>query len=79
MLEANRRLIAFLGRLGEQLHDDARDLSRNALNPLARWHWLSCNMAMDPLHRLGCSKRQRASEHLVERDAERVKVAARID
>src|SRR5258708_21082914 len=55
MLEANRRLIAFLGRLGEQLHDDPRDLSRNALNPLARWHWLSCNIAMDPLHGPGGS------------------------
>src|ERR1700737_3618892 len=41
--EASRRLIARLGRLGEQLHDDARELSRNALNPLARWRRHSCN------------------------------------
>ena len=34
---------------------------------------------MHPLHRLGRGERQSAGEHLVERDAHRVEVAAGID
>jgi len=36
------------------------------------------NMAMDPLHRIGCGERQRARKHLVQRDAQRVEIAAAI-
>ena len=36
-------------------------------------------MAVDPLHRIGCGERQRAREHLIERDAERIEIAAQID
>src|SRR5882762_9679191 len=36
-------------------------------------------MAVDPLHGIGCGKRQRTREHLVERDAEGVEVAAGVD
>ena len=36
-------------------------------------------MAVHPLHRIGRRERQNAGEHLVERDAERVEVAAGVD
>src|SRR5262245_40872554 len=36
-------------------------------------------MAMNPLHRIRRSKRQLSGEHLVQSDAERVEIAARID
>src|SRR6267154_2591055 len=36
-------------------------------------------MAVDPLHGIGCGKRQRTREHLIERDAEGVEVAAGVD
>ena len=37
------------------------------------------DMAMDPFHRIGRAERQCAGEHLIERDAERIEVAAGID
>ena len=40
---------------------------------------LSRNVAVDPFHRIGGRKGQRAGEHLVEGDAEGVEIAARID
>ena len=49
------------------------------LQPLAGRHRLSGDMAVDPLHGIGRGERQCAREHLVERDAERVEVAAGID
>ena len=36
-------------------------------------------MAVDPFHRIGGAERQTAGEHLIERDAERIEVAARVD
>ena len=41
--------------------------------------WLARNMAMHPLQRIGGAERQSAREHLVQGDAQRVEVAARID
>ena len=52
---------------------------RDALQPLRRRHRLSGDMAMDPFHRIGGAERQTAGQHLIERDAERVEVAARVD
>jgi len=46
---------------------------------LTWWHRLFGNMAVHPLHRIGGDERQCAREHFVERDAERVEVAARIN
>ncbi len=37
------------------------------------------DMAMNPFHRIGGAERQTAGEHLIERDAERIEVAAGID
>src|SRR5262249_30800334 len=42
-------------------------------------HRLSGDMAVHPLHRIDRGEWQRSGEHLVERDAERVEVAASID
>ena len=78
-LDAGRGLVALLGRLGEQLHDDRGDRVRDSLQPLAGRERLSRDMAVDPLHGIGRGERQRAREHLIERDAERIEVAARID
>ena len=52
-LEAGRRLVAVLARLGEQLHDDARDRRRDAADPLVRGHRLPGDVTMDPLHGVG--------------------------
>jgi hypothetical protein len=72
-------MVALLGRLGEELHDDLGDDGRDALQPLRRRCRLSGDMAVDPFHRIGRAERQTAGEHLIECDAERIKVAARID
>ena len=77
--EARRGLIALLGRLGEKLHDDRRDGVGHVLHPFGRRYGLPGDVAMHPLHGIGCGKRQSAGEHLVKRDAECVQVAAGID
>ena len=41
--------------------------------------WLTCDVAVDPFHRIGGGERERAGKHLVERDAQRVEIAARVD
>ena len=78
-LDAGCGLVALLGRLGEQLHDDRRDRGRDVLQPLAGRHRLSRDVAVHPFHRIGRGERQAAGEHLVEGDAEGVEVAAGID
>jgi hypothetical protein len=79
VLDAGGGLVALLGRLGEQLHDNPRELRRNGLKPLARRQRFAGDVAMHPLHRIGCSEWQNAGEHLVEGDAERIEIAAEID
>jgi len=78
-LEAGRGLVALLGRLGEQLHDDPGHGGQDSLDPLGGRRRPAGHMAVDPLHGIGRGERQRAREHLIERDAERIEVAARID
>ncbi|MNX87506.1 hypothetical protein D3C86_1194370 [compost metagenome] len=79
VLQPDGGLVALLGRLGEQLHDDARNRRRYGFLPRARRHRHLGDVAVYPLHRVRGGERQRAGQHLVERDAERVEVAARID
>lgn len=74
--DASRSLIALLGGLREQLHDDFRDRNGNILRPFTGPQRRSGDMAVHPLHRIGRGERQGAREHLVERDAERIEVAA---
>ena len=56
-----------------------RDGAGTVVQPLAGRHRLPRDVAVDPFHRIGRGEWQRAREHLVERDAERVEVAAGID
>ena len=56
--------------LAEELHYKLRDRDWDILQPLARRHRLPRDMAMDPFHGIGCSERQCAREHLIERDSE---------
>jgi hypothetical protein len=79
MFNPGRCLIAFLGRLDEQLHDDCRDSSRDILQPLTRGDWLSCNVAVDPFHRVGSREGKIPGQHFVKCDAKRVEVAPGID
>ena len=55
------------------------DSRRDALQPFRRRHRLSGDVAVDPFHRIGRAERQAAGEHLIERDAERIEVAAGVD
>ena len=69
-LDARGGLVPLLGGLGQQLHDDRRERPGNAVDPLARWHRLPGDVAMNPLHRIGGGERQHPGEHLVEGDAQ---------
>jgi len=51
-------LVALLGRLGEQLHDNLRDGGRDSVQPLARRQGLPRDVAVDPFHGIGRSERQ---------------------
>src|SRR5262249_43791084 len=73
------RLIAVLGSLGEQLHHDCRELRRCARDTSTRWHRLARQVAMDPFDGIRGGERERAGQHLIERDAGSVEVATRID
>src|SRR5882724_7198276 len=78
-LDASCSLVTLLGGLREQLHDDFGDRNGDILRPFTGRQRLSGDMAVHPLHRIGRGERQGAREHLVERDAERIEVAAGID
>ena len=55
VLDAGRGLVAILGRLREQLHDDGRDRGRDISQPLGRRHRLPGDVAVHPLHRIGAA------------------------
>src|SRR6202034_146505 len=74
-LDSNRGLIALLGRLGEQLHDDCRNRARHTRVPLAGCRRLPCDMAVHQFHRIGCHKWERPGQHLVKRYAKSIEVA----
>ena len=78
-LDTGRGLITFLGRLGEQLHDDCRDRARDARQSFAWRHWLSCDMAMHPFHRIGSAEGKATGQHFVKHDAQSVEITPRID
>ena len=52
-LESGGGLVALLAGLREKVHHDRRKPHRHRRHPLARWHWLPRDMAMDPFHRIG--------------------------
>src|SRR4029078_3150966 len=63
-LDASCSLVAFLGGVPEHLHDDFGDRNGDIRQPFTRTQRLSGDMAMHPLHGLGCSERQGALEHV---------------
>ena len=79
VLDAGSRLIAVLGRLGEQLHHDRRDHLWQTLTPLSWRHGSLRDVAVHPSHRIRRSERQLAGRQFVEDDAERVEVAAGVN
>ncbi len=78
-LNARGGLITFLGHLREKLHDNRRDRLWQPLHPFTWEHRLSCDVAMDPLHRIGGREREDSCEHFVQTDTVRIKVASRIN
>ena len=77
--DARGGLIPVLSRLGEEVHDHGRDRTREIVPPLLGRHRRPGDVAMDPLHGIGGGEREGSREHLVERDAVGVQIAARID
>src|SRR5713101_3640582 len=71
-------LVALLGVFGEELHGDSRQRLGDC-DAINRWYRLACNLAVDPLQRVGGGERQRARKHLVQGDAQRVEIAAGIN
>ncbi len=77
--DAGSGLIAFLGGLGQQLHDDRGYCCRNFRQPLARRHRLPRDVTVNPLHGIGGGEWQAAREHFIESHAERIQITSRID
>ena len=76
--QAGGSLVALLGVLGEELHNDGRQRLGDCGAITGRCR-LACNVAVDPLQRVGGGKRQRARKHLVQGDAQRVEIAAGVN
>ena len=76
--QAGGGLVALLGVLGEELHDDGRQRLGDC-GAITRRCRLARNVAVDPLQGIGGGKRQRARKHLVQGDAQRVEIAAGIN
>ena len=57
--QAGGGLVALLGGLGEQLHDDRRERPRDVRDPLVGRHRLPGDVAVHPLHRIGGREGQR--------------------
>jgi hypothetical protein len=62
---------------GKEPHDDGGQRSGTSRR-LAGGARLTCDVAVDPLQRVGGSKREHARKHLVQGDAQRVEIAASI-
>ena len=77
-LEPCRGLKALLGVLGEELHGDRRQRLGHC-STIVRGCRLARNVAVDPFQWIGGSERQGARQHLVQSDAHRIEIAARIN
>src|SRR5262245_23079609 len=74
-----RSLVALLWCLREELHDNRGNLRRNILETGLWRRRLSRDVAVHPLHRFVGVEWKISGEGVVERDSERVEVAARVD
>ncbi len=72
-------LVTLFGSLGEQLQNDRLDDGGDAGRALSGRRRRPGDLKVNPLHRLRGGKGELAGEHLVERHAEGIKVAPRID
>ena len=52
-LNTGRCLVAFLSSFGQQLHDNCGDSRRDIVKPLTGGDWLSGDVAVHPLRRIG--------------------------
>ena len=77
--ETGGGLVTVLGGLGEELHHDRRERPRDACDPLVGRHRLPCDVAVHPFHRISGGEGQRPRQHLVERDSQRIEIAAGVD
>ena len=66
MLDPRRGLVALLGRLREQLHDDRGKLRRNVFETGFRRRRLSRDVAVHPLHRFVGGEGKASGERLIE-------------
>ncbi len=78
-LEPFGLLVAVLGGFGQQLHDNVGYHLGDCRVKLARRQRAPRDMAMHQLQRLARLEWQQAGDHLVERDTERIEVAAMVD
>ncbi len=77
--DTRRSLISLLRSLGEQLHDDRGDRGGDILKPFIGRQRFSRHMAVNPFHGIGSLERKGPRQRLVERDARRIQIAARVD
>jgi hypothetical protein len=75
-LDAPGGLVALFCGLGEQLHHDSRERTRDARDPLAGRHRLPRDMAVHPPHRIGGGEGELPRQHFVKGDAQSIKIAA---
>ena len=75
-LDACGGLVALLGGLGEELHDDCRERDWHICNPLMGRHRSPRDMAVHPLHRIGGSEGELPRQHFVEGDTQSIEIAA---
>ncbi len=73
--EAGGSLVALLGVLGEELHEDGGQRVGDC-GPITGRCRLACNVAVDPPQGIVGGKWQRARENLVQGNAHRVEIAA---
>ena len=77
--EARGGLVAGLGRLGKQLHDDGRNRARDRRDALGGRHRPPRDVAVHPFQGIGRGEREAAGQHFVEGDAEGVQIGARVE
>src|SRR4029077_5075219 len=78
-LHARRSLVTCLWSFGEQLHHDRGETGRHTSHSVVRRHRNPGDVAMYPLKRFRRGEGPVAGQHLVERDAEGIEAAWRVD
>ncbi|MNI20104.1 hypothetical protein D3C73_735630 [compost metagenome] len=79
LLDTGGGLVAFLGSLGQEFHDDRGQHLGNGLDPFGRRLRFFCDVAVHPLDGVQGHEWQRTREHFIEGDTKGIKVAAQVD